>query len=222
MPSSENDKGKSAQQSRDWHDRALVGATVAAAFGAAIAAGANAYQAYLTRQNNVVSQRAFVHFEGSEIRMSIDPTTKAKNVSVFTRLINSGNTATKGLTFFVKCAPSIDSLPDPWVLLFREKAEKQQQIFGPHQTFPAHCAFSLDHMKQVSHGAAHAYLLGEITYRDRLDDSIPHLTQFTWEIADVTIIDPPVGSPPEVAPAVNVVFQTHGRHNCADEDCPKN
>jgi hypothetical protein len=221
MPRPESDQEESSRQKRHWHDHAIAWGAVAAALGAALAAVANGYQAYLTRQNNVISQRAFINFDGINLAMSIDPATNVRNVSIFTRLTNSGNTATKDLGFFIKCAPTVDPLAEPWVIFIREKVQKQAQIIGARQTFPAHCVFPLDHMRLVSQGRAHSYLLGEITYRDRLDESLPHVTQFSWELTDVTIIDPPASAPADTPPTANVSFQPRGAHNCADEDCPK-
>jgi len=60
----------------------------------------------------------------------------------------------------------------------------------------------------------HIYVLAEAVYQDRLDDSVGHQTQAEWEI---------------VRPAIDD-NETHlngmqtldiGRHNCADEECPK-
>jgi hypothetical protein len=61
--------------------------------------------------------------------------------------------------------------------------------------------------------------MGQITYQNRIDYS-HHETQFSWEILDVNIIEPQTPD----APPVIAFFNAHpvGRHNCADEECPKN
>src|SRR5712692_4846831 len=106
MPSPRGDQGKTTEQKHHWLDYAAVWAAVAAAIGAALAASMAGWQAYLTRQNNVVSQRAFVYAEAPQLAVSIDAKDGVtKNVSFFTPLINSGNTPTKELAFLVRCAP---------------------------------------------------------------------------------------------------------------------
>jgi hypothetical protein len=66
----------------------------------------------LTRQNNVVSQRAFVYFFPGEPNISGE-SSAPKAVNFFGHLSNSGNTPTKNLTFFYKCAPSAEDLQEP-------------------------------------------------------------------------------------------------------------
>ncbi len=220
MPAPESVQDNSCNKRRDWHDRAAVWAAVAAAVGAGVAAAANGYQAYLTRQNTIVSQRAFVFFDGMEVKNTIDSRTNIKNVSFLSYLMNSGNTATKELTFVIKCASSLESLPDPWVLLYRESQYKAAQVIGPHQRVSAKCDLPLNFIHDVKEGKGYGYLMGDITYRDRLDESILRKTQFSFEIVDINIFDPPAGAPPEAAPNIFINLIPKGRHNCADEDCP--
>jgi hypothetical protein len=131
MPNTEGKQGSSTNQQRHWHQHAVVWAAVAAALGAALAAAANGYQAYLTRQNNVVSQRAFVYVDGPvQLVVALDAKDRSKIVNFPIRLNNSGNTPTKDMGIFIRCAPSIDAMPEPWVLLYRDTPDKLPQIIG--------------------------------------------------------------------------------------------
>jgi hypothetical protein len=103
-----------------------------------IAAGFTWYQAYLiseanelTRKNNIVSQRAFVYFLPGQPTVTGELTTP-RSVNFVATLNNSGNTPTKNLTFFYKCAPSAEDLKEPWAILHQgqERPEYGQQFIG--------------------------------------------------------------------------------------------
>jgi hypothetical protein len=89
----------------------------------------------ITRRNNVVSQRAFMHPGIPNTGLATNSIDHTQLLTVEAPLINSGNTATKDLEFFIRCAPSTDALPDPWFLLYREKVESHRQFIAPHQTY---------------------------------------------------------------------------------------
>jgi hypothetical protein len=129
-------------------------------------------------------------------------------------IINSGNTPTKNLTFFIRCAPSAEDLPEPWVLLYRGTPEWTPGVIGPHATVTALCGFNHSQMTQISEKTMYGYLLGDITYHDRLDSSSEHRTQFSFKIVDL-----PFDTNGNVA---GLHTDTVGRHNCADEECPQN
>lgn len=224
MPRPPRDQGNPQQQPRHWLDHWLVYGTIAAALAAALAAVMSGWQAYLTRQNNIVSQRAFISIENPNVITALDSRDKTtKILSLWIPFVNSGNTATKELNLFARCAPSTDAMPEPWVLLYREKVERKPQIIGPHQTGKAYCTFPMDQIIQARAGSLHLYLMGEVIYRNRLDASAIHRTQFSWELIDINIIEPPKGPGiPEALPTVAVNFKPIGIHNCADEDCPNN
>src|SRR5580704_17672760 len=60
MISSEGKQGNSKENKTDWYQYVTAWGAVIAGIGAAVAAAVNAYQAYLIRQNTIVSQSAFV------------------------------------------------------------------------------------------------------------------------------------------------------------------
>jgi len=73
--------------------------------GIAIYTGISAWQTWLIRTNNIVSQRAFVI---SGLSVGFEPVVDISKKEVFLQLQvpveNVGNTATTALTMFVKCA----------------------------------------------------------------------------------------------------------------------
>jgi hypothetical protein len=208
-------------QQRHWHDHALVWSTAAAALAAALAAGSAFYQAYLTRQNNVVSQRAFVYVDNPLMSLGFDPS-RNKVLALQPQLINSGNTPTKDLELFIRCLPTVERLADPFVLFQKSSAQRVPQVIGPRQTVRAICAVPLEHIERMAAGRAFVYLMGEITYRDRLGDNVLHVTRFSYEMRDVTIAKPevPAGTnASEVLPVISANFVPYGLQNCTDEDC---
>jgi hypothetical protein len=179
------------------------------------------WQTFLIRSNNVVSERAFAFFDAPTITMVFNSKDQTKNVQLGIPIINGGNTATKDLTMLIRCAPSVESLPEPWVILHREPTPPYPQVLGPHQTVRVFCVFRLDQVRDIERGNLHGYLMGEVIYKDRLDGSVIHRTQFSWE-ADVNITDVPpqvLAQNPNIAPNVIMSFQPRGVHNCADEEC---
>ena len=208
-----------------WNRRTAIAAIIYT-FITLIVMLVGAYQTYLIRDNNVISQRAFIAAGSPQLMMVLDANHEdAKSVSVATPLINSGNTPTKNLEFFIKCAPAFENLLEPWALMQKGVIERVPQVIGPHQQALARCVFTLAHMQQIKLHKAHGYLMGEICYRDSLDGATVHKTQFSWEVIDVNITDAPEKSPgvpnPDVPPSVLIGLAPRGQHNCADDDCPK-
>ena len=189
--------------------------------------GIQMWQTWLMHENNIVSQRAFIYIEAPKIHVSIDQRDNGTEQVVFTSLLaNSGNTPTKDLHTYIRCAPAIEALPEPWVLLYREKLEGVPEVIGPHQTVFADCALKVSQLIDIQSGRLHGYLMGEILYHDGIDKTAIHRTQFSWEMVDVNVV-PALLRPPymQVGPSsVNSIFIKYkpiGKHNCADDDCPQ-
>jgi len=177
--------------------------------------GIQAYQTSLIYKNNIVSQRAFVYIGQSMPVTMIDPKDKTiRSLGVLFSLINSGNTPTKNLTVFTRCVPSAEDVPEPWVLLYRGTPEWVPGVIGPHATVTSLCGFTSGQMKQISEKILYRYLLGDITYYDRLDWGPAHRTQFSFKIVDL-----PLDTSGNVT---GMRTDNAGRHNCADDECPQN
>jgi hypothetical protein len=102
-----------------WFEYGALYVAVASALFSAIAAVAAWRQASLTRQDTIISQRAFVSVDDFSLIDARDPSDKSPSVGILIKFVNSGNTATKGFTQFTRCATSESAVSEPWSLLFR-------------------------------------------------------------------------------------------------------
>ncbi len=136
----------------------------------------------------------------------------ANSLAITAVLTNSGNSATKDLKFFMRCLTSREPVAEPWTLLFQDKIEKLPLMIGPHVNAPARCAFTAEQLRGITDGTLSGYVLGDITYRDRIDGKMLFRTQFSWQLTDVRIEQP--------GGQIALTAVPHGQHNCADEECP--
>ena len=197
----------------DRPNRWPLAISILALAAAGCAAVITLWQFMLMRENQNLHQRPFVHVSGplvATVPQSQDRT--RDSLAITAVLTNSGNTATKELKFFVRCVTAREPVAEPWTLLFQDKIEKLSQVIGPHSSATARCAFNPQQLQEMAAGKLHGYVLGDITYRSRLDDNIPYRTQFSWQLADVHV-EPAGGQ-------VALTAVPHGQHNCADEECP--
>jgi hypothetical protein len=198
------------------------------------------YQSYLTRQATIVSQRAFVSVGFKLPFLAIVPSggpvappqgilqalsqgvSEIGSLNYVVELTNSGNTGTKGLLFLAKCVPSsIGDLPDPWPLLKGTKnPEKTPQYIGPHSSGQTICGFDIDQVRAMSTEKLNGYIMVDVDYRDRLDDSVPHKAQATFKLTQVRLLQAPGQGGSLGLNQVSAVVISFGRHNCADEECP--
>lgn len=198
---------RGSDQHRDWHGRLPIAISLVALLIACGAAAFTLWQMLVTRG----SQRAFVHASGPQVLAVVeDKALKAVNLAVV--FTNSGNTPTRNLMYFVRCATSNELVPEPWDLLHREKVEKLPQLIGPYATASAQCGFTASQMQQMSEGKLYGYVLGDITYNDRRDEKTLRRTQFSWRLTDVSM--DPAGD------RVALTAVNDGQHNCEDDDCP--
>ena len=197
------------------------------------------YQSYLIRSNNVVSERAFVSVGFRPGPISYSPTPKQMSlnnvssaitqgtadaisvVSLEADLTNSGNTPTKNLTAFIKCAPSVEQVQDPWTLLYQGVANpmKVPQFIGAHASSQMSCGFNGDQIRAIANGTLFGYVMIDIAYQDRLTDDW-HRTEATGSLAQIQFI-PAIQPGGTIGAGVNMLFVGYGRHNCADEECPR-
>jgi hypothetical protein len=185
---------------------------IATLVAVAIYTGVQIYQTNLIRSNNIVSQRAFVYPSASQLLSVLSPQDRAvTSAAVIVALTNSGNTPTRDLEFLIRCAISVDSLQEPWGLLYQGSIESLPQFLGPHATTTAVCSFPINQFQKITKGELHGYLVGDISYRDRLAPDIWHKTQFSEELT--------MGNFDETTKVSSGLFVTRGRHNCTDEEC---
>ncbi len=175
--------------------------------------GVQIYQTILIRANNVASQRAFLYVGGFTPILATSRENNERMVRLLLTLTNGGNTPTKNLHFVVRCAPSVDALPEPWVLLYREKPEYTPLVIGPKATVTPPCDFAAPQLTDMTTGKLHGYVLAEIFYEDFLEPGTVHKTQYSQEYIDVKYT-----VNPEVLFGALIA---RGKHNCTDDDCPK-
>lgn len=124
---------------------------------------------------------------------------------------NDGNSTTRGLSIVVDCVWSDKSNGEPFDLLVPNKNNSLPNLIPPKAevSIPgpgSDCRIPLKEATAIVNGSKHFYFLGKITYRDGIDPIDIHTTEFAEEL----VIDNGVSH------AVS-----RGRHNCADNDCPK-
>ena len=107
----------------DWSNR--VAAATLVLVGAYT--GLQLIQNWLTWSNNVISERAFVLPTPDKFTFNGPGDQEIATVN----LVNSGNTPTEDLHFFIRCAISQTAVPDAWSLL-DESPVSVAQIIGPH------------------------------------------------------------------------------------------
>jgi hypothetical protein len=196
-----------SDRQRDWHGQLPIAISIVALLVACAAAAFTLWQMMVTRG----SQRAFIHASGPQVLTVVeDKAVKAVNFAVV--FTNSGNTPTRNLMYFVRCATSKELVPEPWDLIHREKVEKLPQLIGPYATASAQCGFTANQMEQMSEGKLFGYVLGDVSYNDRRDAKTLRRTQFSWRLTDVSM--DPAGD------RVALTAVNDGQHNCEDDDCP--
>jgi hypothetical protein len=183
-----------------------------------IATGLAAYFTYrqwtTAHDTLVVSERAFVHFGGLTAFPTNTPDpTRAEFLGMFSLLINSGNTRTTGLEFSVRCVTSPMRLVEPWGFLHQEAEEHLPQVIAPKSSITAICNFKKSEVADIFAGKLFAYVLGDIKYGDIFDTLNRHLTQSSILVYITKYTETPFYAEAFTTPI--------GKHNCADEDCPK-
>jgi hypothetical protein len=174
-------------------------------------------------------QRAFVFADLIQVIPAIDAANRSTKIAVFiVRLSNGGNTATKDLKFIVACRRSNDNLHEPWALLYQEPVDHMPSVIGPKAATTTNCSLALDDLAQIQDGKLFGYIMTDITYRDRIDETILHRTEVAWKFSSVDIRakkvdkDDKGGAGDDSAtPDIFVTLTNVGAHNCSDEECPK-
>lgn len=100
------------------------------------------------------------------------------------------------------------------MLLHNASVEHWPMVLAPHQATTTLCTFTADDFIQVKAKKLHTYVLVDITYNDRLDDSVMHKTEAEWELSLPLIDD-------NATHWGGAQWTNVGKHNCADEECPQ-
>ncbi len=192
------------------------------------AAGFAFWQGYLisesneiTRKNNTISQRAFVYPTLAQTHISTDAANVPIAVNFLYLLTNSGNTATRDMKIFIKCAPSAEEIQEPWSILYQgpDKPDSYPAFVGPHGSEQTGCSFSINQIKDMIAGKLHGYVMIDVSYYDRIAIGVLRKTQHARKLVQISLQIPPTITP--ITPALfATLLVPRGRHNCADEECP--
>ena len=176
-----------------------------------------------TLATNRLSQRAFVFPSLIQTYLSPD-LNDPKAVNFIFAMANNGNAATRGLRFFVKCTPSGEELDDPWILISqgREKASKEPAVIGPKGAATTGCSFPIDQLQAMISKKLYGYILIDITYEDGMNTGVIRTTQLAVGLTQISYTAAHMQGILQVGAAVTIALENRGKHNCADEDCPKN
>jgi hypothetical protein len=194
----------------------------------AIAAGVIAFDAFRETQKQaraaleankisralfISQQRAYMYYDGPNFgKDEISP--GVYRFSISPKIGNSGNTPTKELTTKVNCwlDPKVEL--EPFDDFRTQSVERQNGFYGPRAILQAiECHYTMAQAKAVMDGQLHSYIAADIRYKDSVDPKMPeHLTQFVLEFM-ISHLDAGGG-------LIGGVAQ-RGKHNCADDGCPK-
>lgn len=165
-------------------------------------------------QNNITIavNRAVVDFHAVDITIGRD------NYTYDIKLGNDGNLPAKVLKVSVECIERAVALDEPFsqsLLKTLKVVPDQISAKGETELTPiprSDCEFPIAETAKVIAGTEHIYFIGQAIYLDGIDPK-PHLMQVAKEL----VIDTKsFGLQKPIASAISV-----GRHNCADDDCPK-
>jgi hypothetical protein len=226
------ERNESVVEEEKWPKRTAVAAITYTAITLVILI-ATGYQTYLLRSNNIVSQRAFVFPASVQVTPAIDPAANTIKFVNFTYSVtNSGNTPTKELAFFFKCAPSAEDLQEPWSVLYQGPGQFQRAsvFIGPHATITIVCNFPYEQFEQITAGKLFGFLMIDINYKDYLDDTVVHRTQAALKISQASVTTVNMANLPQQfrifdqfppSATIQVSLINVGRHNCTDDECQK-
>lgn len=173
-------------------------------------------QAEIAQKQNeitIAANRAVVNFH------SVGQAIRSGYYDYTFKIGNDGNATSGGLSITADCVRSDTANSEPFNLLVPTKNNVAPDLIPPKHEIEisaavrTNCRLPFDEMVRIVDGLGHFYFLGEIKYNDTVVSSAKHLTQFAKEL----VID--VATNGRQQPIGSAI--SRGRHNCADEDCPK-
>lgn len=164
----------------------------------------------------VAAQRPYMYYDGiNYLKDEIAP--GVYRFSISPKIGNSGNTPTRDLTVKVNCWLDPKAEGEPFDDFENQNIERQSGFYGPHAILQAiECHYTSDQAKAIKNGKLHSYMAADIRYKDFIDpngDAREHVTQFALEFMIANLDETGGGLIGGVA--------MRGRHNCADESCPR-
>ncbi|MBV8977980.1 MAG: hypothetical protein JO261_00175 [Alphaproteobacteria bacterium] len=181
------------------------------------------WQAKLTKQALVFGNQPFV--SASETITTYDDRAKAWPVTVSWQ--NSGNTAALSAHAVVNFKAMETPLTKDFAFPDLIDGPGSAMLIPPKTTI-ASVAVGLPYSDGVAirNGDKFGYIWGHITYKDTLDRSVVHITQFCTQVTVQAVTDPPKAQPGKLmpqnaatVPVMNYTLLPCSFHNCSDDDC---
>jgi hypothetical protein len=207
---------KSCKNEKHWLDYATGMFAFVAAFGGAIAGGAAAYQGWVARHSEIVSNRAFIVANSVRFITYIDPSTDPRWWQIAPVIENTGNTPTKNLRFVAGmgiCAAGMPSKAAIENMLGGRDPPKDhfaKNVIGPKAAIIG-SSFNMANSQITCPWTAVA--VGIVKFEDVFDN--PHITEFCSLIRapNIDFKNFPTGQP------ISVQGISCNDHNCSDEEC---
>jgi len=171
-------------------------------------------------KQNAVVNRAFVNFDSFDF-VSVDtgPSGPGKVVGIWFNAINNGNVSTKNFKALVSCISVPAVKAEPFELFKWNESDAIPDSLGPKQKSSIgsrECQLiSHDMIRNIQSGKSFMYLLGEVQYRDRIDPEPLHKTRISQQLYVSAVSTDEKG-------LIHFLhsWESRGRNNCADEECP--
>ena len=181
----------------------------------------------MTKEALIADRRAFVFPIGLNQFWERDPKTGQYNWRLRPGLLNTGETPTRRLRFYVDCEFRNSPLPENFQFI-DGPARPGKGFLGPKATLYGglapqlqNAALSPQDLHDIINGRKYVYLWGWIRYFDVFPGTPEHITRFCWQI--LVTGDPfkfvPGQVPQQDPDNLNFSYLQTAQGNCADEEC---
>lgn len=153
--------------------------------------------------------RAYLYFDSP--KMVAYPPANFTHFGFSNILRNMGNMPARNVRLRTSLvfADARKDVAEPYSLLrSTENFQENSFVLGPKQEVPFQCGdISIQEYRRVLNKQLNIYLISEVAYTDGFDSILEHRTQATQWL--------------NIDKAGGYSFTGLGKHNCADNDCPK-
>ena len=158
-------------------------------------------------------ERAFIYFNLAHFIFFDTNVPNEKDADIMAEWGNSGDTPAVRVIVRAGCYRNETAVDDPFGIILKDinTLKAVPSIYGPKTlNYGGKCVISHQEIQNVNDRHIHWYFCGRATYNDIFDRSKAHTTEFCWAITRINWQS--MGQ---------TAGETVGRHNCSDEDCPK-
>jgi hypothetical protein len=157
-------------------------------------------------------ERAFLYFNISHFIFYDTNVPNEKDGDIMAEWGNSGDTPAIRVITRVGCYGNT-AVDEPFEIIWGviKNQVAVPSVYGPKTlNYGGKCRISHQEIKNVNDRNTHWYFCGRATYNDIFDRLRAHTTEFCWDITRINW-----------QAMGQTTGETVGRHNCSDEDCPK-